>query len=270
MKRKNFLPPTTDHLLPKLSGATVFTKLDCNSGFHQIPLVKESQQLTTFITPFGRFVYKKIAFGISSGPEIFLREMSHLLTGITGVICNIDDVLISGSNRKEHDERVQQVLLAMREAGMTLNDKCVFSQSRVKFHGHIVSRKGIEIDPEKLEAIKNLPQPNNIYDLRRLLGVVNHVGKFIENLTEVTASLRKLLKKENCWTWSHPQETAFRKIKEALCQAPVLADYSPHLETKVLADASKSVWEAFYSRNIKIGGNLYVMPPSLWPILKLR
>ena len=240
VKRENYPLPTTDHLLAKLSGATVFTKLDCNSGFHQIPLAKESQQLTTFITPFGRFVYKRIPFGISSGPEIFHREMSHLLTGIPGVICNIDDVLISGSNQKEHDERVQQVLQRMREAGMTLNDKCVFSQDRVKFLGHIVSQKGIEIDPEKLEAIKNLPQPNNISDLRRLLGMVNHVGKFVENLTDVTAPLRELLKKENCWIWSHPQETAFRKIKEALCQAPVLAHYSPQLETKVSADASKS------------------------------
>ena len=68
----------------------------------------------------------------------------------------------------------------MREAGMTLNDKCVFSQDRVKFLGHIVSQKGIEIDPEKLEAINKLPQPNNISDLRRLLGMVNHVGKFVE------------------------------------------------------------------------------------------
>ena len=89
VKRKNFSLPTTDHLVAKLSGSTVFTKLDCNSGFHQIPLTKESQKLTTFITPFGRFVYKRIPFGISSGPEIFHREMSHLLTGILSVICNM-------------------------------------------------------------------------------------------------------------------------------------------------------------------------------------
>ena len=215
VKRENFFLPTTDHLLAKLSGATVLTKLDCNSDFHQIPLAKELQQLTTFITPFGRLVYKSIPFEISSGPEIFHREMSHLLTGIPDVVCNIDDVLLSGSNQKEHDESAA-VLLAMREAGMTLNDKCVFSQDRVKFLRHIVSQKGIEIDPEKLEAIKNLPQPNNISGLRRLLGMVNHMGKFVENLTEVTAPLRGLLKKENSWMWSHPQETACRKIKEAL------------------------------------------------------
>ena len=141
VKRENFPLPTTDRLSAKLSGTTVFTKLDCNSGFHQIPVAKESHQLTTFITSFGSFVivYKRIPFGISSGPEIFHREMSHLLIGIPGVIYNIDVVLISGSNQKEHDERVRQVLQAMREAGMTLNDKCVFSQGRVKFLVHIVS-----------------------------------------------------------------------------------------------------------------------------------
>ena len=88
--------------------------------------------------------------------------MSHLLTGMPGVICNIDDVLTSGSNQKELDERVRQVLQTMREAGMTLDDKYVFSQGRVKSLGHIVSQKGIEIDSQKLEAIKNLPQPKHI------------------------------------------------------------------------------------------------------------
>ena len=99
VKRENFPLPSVDELLAELDGAQVFPKLDCNSGFHQIVLHEDSQKLTTFITPFGRYCYKHLPFGISSGPEIFHREMTHILSGIPGVICNIDDDLVSGRNQ---------------------------------------------------------------------------------------------------------------------------------------------------------------------------
>ena len=99
VKRENVSLPSTDQLLAELDGATVFTKLDCNSGFHQIALHEDSQELTTFITPEGRFCYLRLPFGISSGPEIFHREMSHIVSGIPGVICDIDDALISRVGR---------------------------------------------------------------------------------------------------------------------------------------------------------------------------
>ena len=126
VRRENFPLPTTDELLAQLDGATVFTKLDCNQGFHQIPLSVESQELTTFITPFGRFCYQRLHFGISSGPEIFHREMTHILAGIQGVICDIDDILVGGRGQKEHDERLREVLKRLKQAGLTLNEKCEF------------------------------------------------------------------------------------------------------------------------------------------------
>ena len=135
VRRENFPLPTTDQLLAQLGGATVFSKLDCNKGFHQIPLAEECQELTTFITPFGRYCYQRLPFGISSGPEIFHREMTHILAGIPGVICDIDDVLIGGKGQKEHDERLKTVLERMKSAGVTLNEKCVFSTDKVMFFG---------------------------------------------------------------------------------------------------------------------------------------
>ena len=100
VRREKFPLPNIDQLLAHLTGATVYTKLDCNKGFHHIPLSKESQDLTTFITLFGRFAYKWMPIGISSGPEIFHTEMLHLLSGIPGTICNIDDVLVRGKTKK--------------------------------------------------------------------------------------------------------------------------------------------------------------------------
>ena len=238
VQRENFPLPTTDQLLAQLSGATVFSKLDCKSGFYQVPLDEESQKLTTFITPYGRYCFKRLPFGISSGPEVFQREMSHILSGIPGVICDIDDVLISGKDREEHDGRLKTVLQRMKAAGVTLNEKCVFAVDKVKFLGHIISKDGIQIDPEKVKAITKLPRPQSVTEVRRFLGMVNHIGKFAPNLAETTKPLRDLLKKETEWVWDEPQEKAFQTLKEQLSTAPVLRHYDPQKPTKISADAS--------------------------------
>ena len=238
VRRENFPLPTTDQLLAQLDGATVFTKLDCNSGFHQIPLHPDSQELTTFITPFGRYCYKRLPFGISSGPEVFHWEMTCMLEGIPGVICDIDDVLVFGRNQQEHDDRLKLVLQKMKETGVTLNEKCKFSQDSVKFLGHMISKEGIQTDPEKVQAISNFPRPANISELRRFLGMVNHVGKFALHIADTTKPLRDLLKKETDWIWKEPQEKAFQTIKKQLSSTPVLAHYSPDKPTKVSVDAS--------------------------------
>jgi hypothetical protein len=238
VKRENFPLPATDQFLAQLDGATVFSRLDCNNGFHQIELDEKSQELTTFITPFGRFCYKRLPFGISSGPEIFHREMWHILSGIPGVIVDIDDMLVSGRNKKEHDARLIAVLSNMHEVRVTLNDKCVFATDRVKFLGHIITPEGIHIDEAKVEAITKFPRPENVADLRRLLGMVNHLAKFASHLAEISQPLRELLKKDVEWIWDAPQEQAFQQIKVKLSTAPVLAHYSAEKPTKVSADAS--------------------------------
>ena len=102
--------PRVDEALAQLAGATVFTKLDANSGFWQIPLSPESRPLTTFITPFGRYHFNKLPFGISSAPEHFQRRMNSILEGLEGVICLIDDVLVVGKDVTEHDTRLMRVL----------------------------------------------------------------------------------------------------------------------------------------------------------------
>jgi hypothetical protein len=236
--RENYPLPSTDQLLAQLADAKVFTKLDCNSGFYQLPLDEASQELTTFITPFGRFCYKRLPFGISSGPEVFHRIMSQLLSNIPGVICDIDDVLISGRTQKEHDDRLNEVRRRLEDAGVTLNHKCAFSQTSIKFLGHIISKDGVQMDPTKLEAIQKMPPPQNVTELRRVLGMLNYVQKFVPELAEKTRPLRELLKKDIEWTWGQAQEKAFQDLKLALTSPPVLAHYSPHLPTKVSADAS--------------------------------
>ena len=184
--------PKVDETLAQLAGATVFSKLDANSGFWQIPLSEESRLLTTFITPFGRYCFNKLPFGISSAPELFQRRMSAILEGLNGVLCQMDDVLIFGANREEHDSRLAAVLKRIQSAGVTLNpDKCKFRQSSVKFLGHLIDKNGIRADPDKTSAIVEMARPENISDLRRFMGMINQLGKFSSHLAELSQPLRE-------------------------------------------------------------------------------
>ena len=128
------------------------------------------------------------------------------------------------------------MLKRLKDAGLTLNEKCEFSKDQVKFLGHIVSAQGIAIDPSKVEAITKFPAPEGVPELRRLLGMVNHVAKFAPNLAELTKPLRDLLKKENEWVWGPDQEEAFKKLKMLLSSSPILQHYNPNKPTMVSAD----------------------------------
>ena len=232
--------PDVEQTLAQIAGAQVFSKLDSNSGFWQIPLAKESSLLTTFITPFGRYKFNRLPFGISSAPEHFQHRMTDLLRGLEGVICLIDDVLVHGRTQEEHDERLALVLQRLLESGMTLNKekKCKFSCSRINFLGQTLSGSGIQPDPEKVAVIQKLGAPTDVHGFRRFLGMANQLIKFTPNMAEMTRPLRNLLLKENLWCWEEPQKSAFAKVKSALIEIPTLALFNPQLETTVSADAS--------------------------------
>lgn len=134
--RERHILPAVDETLAQLEGARVFSKLDATSGFWQVPLHEESQPLTTFITPFGRYCFQRLPFGISSAPEHFQLRISQIIAGEKGALCHADDILVYGKDKKEHDERLQEVLKRCEKAGLTLNEKCEFSVEKVKFLGH--------------------------------------------------------------------------------------------------------------------------------------
>lgn len=236
--RERHILPAVDETLAKLEGARFFTKLDATSGFWQVPLHKESMLLTTFITPEGRYYFKRLPFGISSAPEHFQKRISQLTDGIDGVLCHADDVLIIGQDRAEHDSRLHRVLQKFREAGLTLNEKCQFGLTEIRFLGHVINAQGIRADPDKIKAILEMPEPRDVADVRRFMGMVNFVGKFSPRLPDLTKPIRDLLKTENSWTWGPPQQKAFRETKKELGSETVLAQYSPSRETMVSADAS--------------------------------
>ena len=237
VKREVHPMASVDENLAKLKDSKVFTKLDANSGFWQIPLDEESRLLTTFVTPFGRYCFNRLPFGISSAPEIFQRAMSRILEGLDGTVCHMDDILIHGETQEIHDSCVRKVLQRLKDAGVTLNDKCEFSKQRMKFLGHVISENGVEADPEKTKAIREFPRPTTVTELQRFNGMVNQLAKFLPNLATINEPLRQLLKKGQQWLWDQPQERAFQAIKDKLTSTDVLAHYDPNKQSIVAADA---------------------------------
>ena len=231
--------PRVDETLAQLHGARIFSKLDANSGFWQIPLAEKSRLLTTFVTPSGRYCFNKLPFGISSAPELFQKRMNQILTGLEGVLCLMDDVLVFGKDQSEHDVRLMTALKRVEVARVTLNpEKCEFGKTKIKFLGHLIDEEGIRADPEKTSAIVKMKPPTDVSGLRRFLGMVNQLGKFSKDLAELTKPLRELLSNKCTWLWGPAQDEAFQQVKSELIKPTILALYNPETDTIVSADAS--------------------------------
>ena len=207
VRRERFILPTLEDLTSKLSGATVFSSLDAASGFYQIPLDKDSRELTTFITLFGRYCFRCLPFGITSAPEIFMRKMTEILAGVEGVFTYMDDILVFGKDKKEHDDRLSTVLEVLRRAGLKLNaEKCHYGQSELKFLGHKFTKESVFTDRDKVTAILNMPQPTSVTQLRQILGMAHYLGAYLPDLHVTTRPLNDLLKGDVVWSWGPDQE----------------------------------------------------------------
>ena len=183
--------PSVDYTLAKFGGSKIFSKMDTNSAFWQRKLSDESRLLTTFLTPWGRFCFNRLPYGISTGSEQFQRCMSEKLEGLEGVEVLIDDIIARDADQQQHDQRLSLVLNKLVKANITLNlKKCEFNVKTVKFLGHIISSNGISADPLKVNAIMSMQKPSNVKELRSFLGMVNQLSKFKDHLASKTKPLR--------------------------------------------------------------------------------
>ncbi|XP_072018807.1 uncharacterized protein [Amphiura filiformis] len=170
--RERHLTPTIDDILASLNGATVFSKLDLNAGYHQIELAEESRHITVFSTHVGLFRFKRLSFGINSAAEIFQNHIQSALGGLDGVLNMSDDILVYGCNQQEHDARLEACLQRISDRNLTLNrNKCQFSVRTIEFFGHVFSEHGVSPDPKKVEALKSAERPKTREEVSSLFPV---------------------------------------------------------------------------------------------------
>jgi len=238
IKREHYQLPTIEDITTRMAGAKVFSKLDANHGYWQIPLDEESQLLTTFNTPFGRYCYLRMPFGIKSAQEVFQKRMAQCFEDLPGVETDIDDIIVWGTSKEDHDGKLKNVLKRCQEINLTLNlEKCQFGLTEVCYVGHMLTSSGIKPDPEKVIAITEMPAPTDKKGIERLLGTVNYLAKFIPNMSTVTEPIRALLKSDNEFVWETAQKHAFEEIKQILSKEPVLKYFSVKKPVIVSCDA---------------------------------
>lgn len=232
------LPKPAD-LFATLANGKNFSKLDLSQAYQQMVLTEESAKSLTINTHLGLYQYTRLPFGVASAPAMFQRAMDMILQGINGVICYIDDILITGTSDEEHLARLEEVLKRLKEYGLRVKkNKCEFFQSTVEYLGHQVESDGLHTLPSKVAAIVQAPEPENEQQLRSFLGLLNYYSKFIPNLATIIHPLNQLLRQDVQWDWTRECAEAFRQAKDSLVSSQVLAHYDPNLPIKLAADAS--------------------------------
>ena len=164
--------------------------------------------------------------------------MVQVLKGLPGVKCLVDDSLVVGRNQAEHDERLRPVLDRLVQEEKLDLEKCLFSASRLEYIGKIIDGQRLRKDPSKVQAIVNFPEPRDVKELRRFLGMANQLMKYCPDLAEHTKPLIDLLRSNTAWLWGPQQAAAFNYLKQELASEHVLSIYNPERETVVSADAS--------------------------------
>ena len=246
LKRETYPMPILDEILPELSKAKVFSTVDLRSSFWHCVLDEESSLLTTFNTPYGRYRWLRLPFGLSVSPEIFQKRVNQTLEGLEGVLNIADDILVYGVGdtaeqaNADHDRKLEMLLQRCRERGIALNrDKIKLRLTRVKFMGHVLTDHGLEPDPDKIEAVLDMPTPQNVEDVQRLNGFVTYLSKFMPKLADVMEPIRRLTRNDTEWQWSEEQVSAFQKVKTLATEAPILRYYDPTCQLEVECDASQ-------------------------------
>ena len=241
IKREHFALPTATEIFSKLSGSRVFSTLDATSGFLQLELDDESSYLSTFATPFGRYRFLRLPYGVSSAPEVFHRTIHEVFSDIEGVETYIDDLLIHASSKSRHDEILRAVLDRCRQVNLRLNQsKCRFEQSQIKYLGHVISEGVIKPDPLKIRAMTEIAVPKGQDDVRRLLGMATYLAKFCPNLFQVCAPLRELTRKDAQWVWGEVESKAFEDLKAMMTDSSALRMFDPDEPITLSVDSSQS------------------------------
>ena len=230
-KKDNYPLPNMETMLQRVTGLGMMSLLDGFSRYNQVWVQKEDCHKTTFTTSWGTFEYIRMPFGLTNVAATFQRAMDYAFKGLIGKIIEIyqDDLTVFSKDGITHISHLKQVFDRCREFGISLNPaKSIFGVTEGKLLGHIISKDGIKIDPERVEAIQKIPLPHNLKSLQSFLGKTNFLRRFIPNYAEIAKPIQSLLKKDVKFLWKEDGKKAFQGIKGAIAQAPVLAslDYS--------------------------------------------
>jgi len=241
-----------DHILQRVVGASRISLLDGFSGFNQILVHPDDQDKTAFTTPWGTFKYVKMPFGPKNAGATFQRAVDIAFAKEIHdfLVIYLDDLTVFSKLDQEHLEHLRQVFIICRKYGISLNPKkSLFGLKEGKLLGHIISKEGIRIDLDRIQAILQVPHPRNIKELQAFLGKINFIRRFIPNLAELIRLLNNMLKKDSKFKWTTEVKQTFEDIQIALTKTPVLTSPKFDRDFMIFSFASEHTIAAVLLQN---------------------
>ncbi|RVW61408.1 Retrovirus-related Pol polyprotein from transposon 17.6 [Vitis vinifera] len=228
--KDDFPLPHIDLLVDGTAGHSMLSFMDGFSGYNQILMAPEDMEKTAFITEWGTYCYRVMPFGLKNAGATYQRAATTLFHDMMhrDVEVYVDDMIVKSRGRADHLDALERFFERIRKFRLRLNPKkCTFGVTSGKLLGHIVSERGIEVDPDKIKAILDMPAPKTEKEIRGFLGRLQYISRFIARLTDICEPIFRLLRKNQPTVWNDDCQFAFEKIKEYLLSPPVLVPPTP-------------------------------------------
>ena len=236
--------PKIDEMFSKLGGARIFSTIDLRSGYYHIGLTRESRAKSAFVVPMGKWQFKRTPFGLSQAPAYFQLLIDQVLMGCSGFAMGyLDDIIIFSKTEEEHLQHLEEIFIRLRKFGLKMKrEKCSFFKKHIQYLGHLVSERGFEPLPEKLESIRKMPAPRTAKEVKQFLGLIGYYRKFVPRFADISRPLTKLTRHNVVFEWTGQCSKAFNHLRELLMEYPILRYPDPKQGYILYTDASGIGW----------------------------